>query len=576
MDSLTLARKSNSFDLVEKEIQTTIAQAESSLDQFHENRDNADDLQNCHNFINQLRGIFTLIELQGGAILCEEASAILNGVQVGASEDKNLLLASVNQALFILRRYTDYFERRREDHPELLLDIINRLRKLRNADPLPECYFYALTLDSIAPAISKQSTGDGTDCSFNSSAFDPQEFITRARRLRHMYQVGLLNLLRASEQSVACRLLERASAGFAKITQPSSHAVLWDLAKKASELMLKRNMRITPARQRLFMQIERLAGKMAKQGIDSTVDNIPESVARDLLYLIAISGDSEQSTQQLLARFGAAPAAFDEVKIWANLNLLMGPGSDVLSSLANALNEELSQIKDKLDIIERGIDTEDQSQLQISEALEQFSGTLKMLELHKLSGICQKTKTKLEGFLLDQRRPSGNDLLTVADALLLVEQAVARLEHEGLTAETDRFAEQKASLHDSPYLADAMVVVLNEVQSSISLAKRSITAFIESQGDVSQLENVMSGLESVKGALLMIGQSRAAQALHSTNRFVDEKLIGADESLSELTMDTLADALTSLEYYTDSLNRSPEGNIELLDLAEESVSSLGY
>src|SRR5690554_1928544 len=125
----SLATKSQSFDLVQKEIELTIKQAESSLERFQENRDSGEDLQNCVDFITQLRGIFILVELRGGTLLCQEAVAMANDVPVGANEDKNILLTTLNSALFILRRYVEYYHQQREDHPELLLPVINELRE---------------------------------------------------------------------------------------------------------------------------------------------------------------------------------------------------------------------------------------------------------------------------------------------------------------------------------------------------------------------------------------------------------------------------------------------------------------
>ena len=138
----SLATKSQSFDLVKSEIEQTIKQAESSLERFQENRERGEDLQNCVDFINQLRGIFILVELRGGTLLCQEAVTMANDVPVGANDDKNILLTTLNSALFILRRYVEYYHQQREDHPELLLPVINDLREARREKPYPESCFF--------------------------------------------------------------------------------------------------------------------------------------------------------------------------------------------------------------------------------------------------------------------------------------------------------------------------------------------------------------------------------------------------------------------------------------------------
>ena len=53
-------------------------------------------------------------------------------------------------------------------------------------------------------------------------------------------------------------------------------------------------------------------------------------------------------------------------------------------------------------------------------------------------------------------------------------------------------------------------------------------------------------------------------------------MIEAEQAPDEQSLETLADTLTSLEYFIESLGKSGDGNDELLKLAEESLRSLGY
>jgi len=64
MTAASIAAKANSFELVQSEIETTVKQAEKNLERFQENRESGEDLQNCIDFLNQLRGIFVLVEIQ--------------------------------------------------------------------------------------------------------------------------------------------------------------------------------------------------------------------------------------------------------------------------------------------------------------------------------------------------------------------------------------------------------------------------------------------------------------------------------------------------------------------------------
>ncbi|MBK8972771.1 MAG: chemotaxis protein [Hahellaceae bacterium] len=563
-DATLDARKSGSFDLVEREIAVTLEQAELSLVKFQENRESGEDLQNCIDCLNQLRGIFTLIELQGGTVLCQEIVAIANEVPVGASEDKNNLLASLSQSIFVLNRYIEYFDRRREDHPELLLNIINKLRTVRKAKPLPDSYFFDVDIPRSTPV------GLGEDV-------PAKTFEYRVRRMRHMYQVGLLTLLRQRETDIAFRLLERAANGLHRLCATSSIAMLWRLTGMASSLMLHHQFEITHERKRLFMRIERYAGELAKLGKVSTAKPPSETVARELVYIIAISGDEGEATRQLLSEFKLTPSAFDEKKLVAHRHFLMGPGSDVLTSLSKALNEEINLIKDKLDIIERGIETPEGNGLDaIAESLIKLSDTLQMLDLKRLGELAKSVGLRVEGWARATKEPGSEDLMQIADAVLSIEQAVSQLENEGLTSETDRIASQGDADKISPYLSDALGVVLTESKTTLALSKRAITAFLESGGDKLHLASLEPSLVETEGALAMIHQVRASRILLSIKRCIHDRLIQSETRMADDALETLADALTSLEFYVESLERSKEGNAELLNLADDSVRALGY
>src|SRR5690554_6059927 len=344
----SLATKSQSFDLVKSEIEQTIKQAESSLERFQENRESGEDLQNCLDFLNQLRGIFILVELRGGTLLCQEAVTMANDVPVGANDDKNILLTTLSNALFILRRYVEYYHQQRADHPELLLPVINELREARREKPYPESCFFDVDLIDPPDFCAGVSV----------PAFEGNEadYEIVARRMRLTYQVALLGILRDRNPVVSQKLISRASRGFVRLCQGAPMGQMWCLVAIAADTMLDRAMPFTKARKRMFMRIEKYAREMVYVGKVATAKDAPDSLIRDLVYLIYRSGSGNPEATRVLSAFKLAPAEFSDSIFEAHARRLYGPGTDVLESLSEALLDELNQLKDKLDIIERGIE----------------------------------------------------------------------------------------------------------------------------------------------------------------------------------------------------------------------------
>ncbi|WP_286816763.1 chemotaxis protein [Marinobacter sp. UBA3607] len=563
----SLATKSQSFDLVKSEIEQTIKQAEASLERFQENRESGEDLQNCVDYLNQLRGIFLLVELRGGTLLCQEAVSLANDVPVGANDDKNILLTTLSGALFILRRYVEYYHQQREDHPELLLPVINDLREARREKPYPESCFFDLEVRECpdfckGKAIQPLEGGEA-------------EYEILARRMRLTFQVALLGVLRDRNEVVSKKLIARSARGFARLCQGAPMGQMWCLLATVADTMLDRAMVFNKARKRLLMRIEKYAREVVYVGKVATAKDAPDSLIRDLVYLLYRSGSGNPEVAEVLSAWQVAPSDFPDSLLEAHSRRLYGPGSDVLKSLSEALQEELNQLKDKLDIIERGIEPDLAELVSIAESLERLANTLVMLDLNRLAGVAREEAGKLRQWQKEDRLPEEDELYRLADSVLGVEDAVMQIVPRGITSETDALATSERKAEESIYLQEAVWVVADEARSALTLAKRAITAFIESDYDKLHLANLPGTLRSIWGGLVMVNDPQAADVIARVAASIQERLLDAREAPVSQVLEALADALTSLEYYIESIGRREDRNTDLLKLAESSLDDVG-
>lgn len=563
----SLATKSQSFDLVKSEIEQTIKQAESSLERFQENRESGEDLQNCLDFLNQLRGIFVLVELRGGILLCQEAVIMANDVPVGANDDKNILLTTLSNALFILRRYVEYYHQQREDHPELLLPVINELREARREKPYPESRFFEVDLKDKPDFCGGLVIPDfeGTE----------SEYEIVARRMRLTFQVALLGMLRDRNPIVSQKLISRSARGFARLCQGAPMGQMWCLVAITADTMLDRAMPFTKARKRMFMRIEKYARELVYVGKVATTKDAPDSLLRDLIYLLYRSGSGNPEVKAVLSAFRLAPAEFPDSILEAHARRLYGPGADVLKSLTEALQDELNQLKDKLDIIERGIEPDLAELSSIAEALERLGNTLVMLDLNRLASVAREEAARLRAWEAESRLPGEDELFRLADSVLGIEDAVMQIVNRGITAETDALAGGELSREESVYLQEAVYVVADEARGALTLAKRAITAFVESDYDKLHLANLPATLHSIWGGLTMVNDPGAAHVLERVAASIQERLLDAREAPENQILEALADALTSLEYYIESIGKREDKNLDLLRLAETSMDEVG-
>ncbi len=90
------------------------------------------------------------------------------------------------------------------------------------------------------------------------------------------------------------------------------------------------------------------------------------------------------------------------------------------------------------------------------------------------------------------------------------------------------------------------------------------------------LSNVPFSLQAVRGGLWFLGQERAALLVGACAEYIQKQMLDAPQMPSEQMLETLADALSSLEYYLEAgAVLRPETQPSVLDLAAESVRALG-
>ena len=247
-----------------------------------------------------------------------------------------------------------------------------------------------------------------------------------------------------------------------------------------------------------------------------------------------------------------------------------------MRSLSSAIREELAGVKDLLDLIERGTAQPD-SFGSLHAQLGKLAKTLGMVGLSSAANALQVQLPVVAGW--GASSPAEfNDLHKLAEAVLYVESMVASLERgerrDQRPAATQPGDEGEAfAAHQ---LTEARIVVVDEAQGGLALAKRAITSYLESNGDRMHLANVPVSLQAVRGGLWFLGQERAAKLIGMCADYIQTRMIETQQMPSEQMLETLADALSSLEYYLEGgAVLRPETSPSVLDLAEESVRALG-
>lgn len=544
-----------SLDLVRDELFASMGEVEDQLQQFLDDRQNGNLLQQSIEGLQQLRGTLALIELKGAAELLDEMVALATDIPTHDGDERNEPLSALCDSLFLLERYLDQARQSGRERPELLLPTINQLRTHRAGVPaLPQSHFYPLPVAGL-PANFRPGSHEAMDAKvFN--------------RLRQMYQLGLLGLIREDGLAAATPLMQRALQRFEGCLGQHTATLCW-VAGAALEAIEQTPLALTAPRKRLFSMLDR----EIKRDMQGNVASVNALLLHELLYLVALADGNCTRSQAVMQAYQLPDPGFTELEIQNAFARLRGPGVDVMHSVAEALREEITAIKDLLDLLARNAGDAEQSLETLSIGLERLWKTLGMLELQTESKAIKAVCGLIAGWSNEQPQ-SLETLEHVADALLRAETAVNHLDAHG--DEGDATANGPDGFSEPLELKEARIVLIEESQAGLALAKRAITAYMESGNDAMHLLNVPPSLETVRGGLVFLGMSRAASVIHMSASFIRETMLERRQVPKDQQLEVLADALTSIEFYLESAERAAVATGDVLTLAEESLAELGY
>ncbi len=548
-----------SLSLVRNELFTTMEEAESSLEHFIAERHNGSLLQQAVESLHQVRGTLNLVELTGAELLAQEVLEQATDIPVGAGGERDVQLSALSNALHVLRRYLENVDVHRQEMPELLLPAINDLRQAGGQPALPESFFFSVRLDHARPRTAP-------------AALDAAAKEVEGRRLRQMYQVGLLGFMREQNPQASLKLMGRAMARLDTLYANEPRGRLCWVGAAAVEAQLEGQLLARKSRKQLFSRIDR----ELKQILANSQYETPRSLLKELLYLVALADSRGPAATPVRELFGLTSLPFTDHLLEEEYQRLAGPGQAVMRSLSSAIREELTSVKDMLDLIERGT-VQAESLGNLHAVLGKLSKTLGMVGLSS-AGNALNAQLQTVAVWSEARAPQQQELLKLADAVLYVEGMVASLERgERRDSSAGQLAPDKELESFAYYqLNEARIVVVDEARGGLALAKRAITAYLEADGDRMHLSNVPFSLQAVRGGLWFLGQERAAALVGACAEYIQTQMFEAPKMPSEQMLETLADALSSLEYYLEAgAVMRPETQPSVLDLAADSVRALG-
>jgi chemosensory pili system protein ChpA (sensor histidine kinase/response regulator) len=548
------------LEWVKGEIAETLKVAHQAIETLLDDPQATHALSECLACIHQVHGSLQMVEFYGAALLAEEMEQLATALQQNRVNHRDEAIHLLMQALGQLPIYLDRVQGARRDLPLVVLPLINDLRSARGEGLLSETSLFSPQLPELS-ALDEESL----------ALLEPAELPNVLRKLRQMLQMALVGFLREQDNETNLDYLAKVFARLEGLCGNAPLSPLWQVASALVEGMRSGSIANSPALRSLFKDADKELKRLLQQGMRGINQPAPPELLKSLLFYIA---KAEHPTGQMLTmkdRYGLDDALPDSAMVDEERARLAGPDRDAMRSVLAALCEELVRVKERLDLFVRS-DRQHTSDLEsLLAPLRQIADTLAVLGFGQPRKVIIDQLAVVLSLAQGQREPNDAILMDVAGALLYVEATLA-----GMVGTVEPESQEESRLPTTD-LTQIHQIVIREARICLQQAKDMIVDYIDADWERQHLQPLPALLTQVRGALAMIPLSRAASLIETCNHFIREHLLLEPDQPGWQELDSLADVVTSIEYYLERLSDDPEAPGEqLLDVAEKSLASLGF
>ncbi|TBU80244.1 hybrid sensor histidine kinase/response regulator [Pseudomonas daroniae] len=549
------------LEWVKGEIAETLKQARQALEAFVENPQDSTRMRFCQTYVHQVHGTLQMVEFFGAALLAEEMEHLSQALIDGRVANQGEALEVLMQAILQLPVYLDRIQTARRDLPMVVLPLLNDLRAARGEKLLSETSLFSPDLSARADALSPESL----------TQLRTAELPVLLRKLRQMLQVALVGVIRQQDLGTNLGYMARVFARLETLCKDSPLESLWQIASGMVEGLSNGSVANGTSVRTLLRQVDKELKRLTEQGADGINQPAPDELTKNLLFYVAKASAQSPRNRVLRDRYSLDEALPDHDVVDEERARLAGPDRDAMRSVVGALCEELVRVKDSLDLFVRSDRTQVADMEALLVPLKQIADTLAVLGFAQPRKVIVDQLDVVRALAQGTQEPSDAVLMDVAGALLYVEATLT-----GMVGQNDNARREESHLPTTD-VGQIHQLVIKEARNGLEQAKDAIIEFIASQWNHEHLARVPGLLTQVRGGLAMIPLDRAAALLNACNSYIQEQLLARKAVPNWQNLDTLADAITSVEYYLERLSEdhATQGDL-ILDVAEESLAALGY
>jgi chemosensory pili system protein ChpA (sensor histidine kinase/response regulator) len=559
---------SQTLHVVAKELAVTLGEARASLEAYAERSDQRQYMEKCADQLHQAQGVLRLVEVYGAALLAEEMEQVTRYL-LDAGGDGGHQVEGLDALMRSIVQLPAYLERVLSGGRDLalvLLPLLNDLRAVRGSPLLSEGTLLLLNLKSDQQA-EPQAPGPG----------EPPLSVTQwARRLRPRFQLGLLGYIRGERVEQNLDVLAKVAEKLEQIATTQAVFQLWWVSGAVLEALRENGLESSVTVKRLLGQCDRQIKRLYEIGEARYSDSSPIELLNNLLYYVARASTNRGRIAAVRASFKLTDLLPVDAEVEHERESLSAPSVKLMHTVAAAIKEDLSKVKDVLDIFVRRGNGQTAELVPQLEMLKKISDTLGVLGLGELRQSVQAETSELSALISAGQAPPEQALLKVAATLLSVEDSLDdQLVRLILPTGAARRAAADSGGDDLEF-RQVTEAVLRECIVNLARVKEAVQlALQKTPGTVPQgLDNVPQLLRGITAGLLMLGKGRAVEIMDAVATHVRALVEPSAPAPTPARLERLADAIVSIEYYMETLQSGRADPWYMLDNADTCLKAL--
>ena len=536
----------SAFDLgpltwVKSEIDLALDRAAQALAQFVANPQDSTQLKFCRTHLHQVRGALAIVGLDGVTTFADALESLLADIEEGRQPAAGGRLELIAQAIDATRRYLDDLVAGEANQPLRLHDVLAQIAVARGLPPPSgsELFFPDLSVRPALRPLAVQAPGAAAE---------------KLRRARARFQKGLLAWLKAPNQPQGAQELQLAAVEIGGSDEAPVVRAFWWAVSGLFAAVAERTIADEASVKQLLPRIDQ---QIRRQFEGSRT--VPERLMRDVLYHVAICRSQRAVVKEIRRTYG-----LDELlpKQRAAKDVQLEPIVKRLREIATIAEDAWSKFCG-------GSATALGGFRDAAALMHQHGERLGHTDFRRLTQALVAITT----WVAEQpARASETLALEVATAVLVIGNALDNFAHIGsdFVHQVDvTVARLHACIAGTPLPADAelpaldemtrraqerllIAQVVREIQSNLGQIEQALDTFFRDTTQREALAGLNGPLHQIEGALTILGQESAVQALRRSGEQIG-RFASADYVARDGDFEAVAKQLSALGFFVESL-----------------------